>query len=159
MTKIVIAILLLFNVILFADLVDDGMAAYSKGEITSANQLYLNACKNGSSKGCLKSGLLYYIGTDVKKNIVKAKKLFVRACKRSNPEACYYVGLIYKRGEGGIERNFKKARTYFAAACKRRLPKSCKQYNLIRGKREIVGSGGSSDHNFSYTYTTEVYGG
>ncbi len=30
--------------------------------------------------------------------------------------------------------------------------------NLIRGKREVVGSG-NNDHNFSYTYTTEVYGG
>ncbi len=158
MTKIMISMLLLLNLNLFADLIDDGSAAYNKGDIILANKLYLKACKNGSSRGCLKSGLLYFTGTDVKKNIIKAKKLFVRACKRSNPESCYYVGLIYKRGEGGIERNYKKARTYFSAACKRGLPKSCKEYNLIRGKREIVGSG-NNDHNFSYTYTTEVYGG
>ena len=158
MTKIMISILLLLNLNLFADLVDDGSTAYNKGDITLANQLYLQACKNGSSRGCLRSGLLYFTGTDVKQNIIKAKKLFVRACKRSNPEACYYVGLIYKRGEGGIERNYKRARTYFAAGCKMRIPKSCKQYDLIRDKREIVGEG-NNDHNFSYTYTTDVYGG
>jgi len=158
MVKIVIGMLLLIHLNLFAGLVDEGVTAYNKGDVVSANKLYLQACKDGSSRGCLKSGLLYYIGTDVKQDIVKAKKLFVRACKRSNPEACYYVGLIYKRGEGGIERDYKKARTYFAAACKRNLTKSCKQYNLIREKREVVGSG-ARDHNFSYTYTTEVYGG
>ena len=158
MTKIIISILLLLNVNLFADLVDDGMTAYSKGDITLANKLYLQACKNGSARGCLRSGLLYYTGTEVKQNIVKAKKLFVRACKHSNAEGCYYAGVIYKRGEGGIEKNYKKATTYFAAGCKRRLPKSCKQYDLIRHKRQIVGSG-NNDHNFSYTYTTEVYGG
>ncbi|RLA76096.1 MAG: hypothetical protein DRG30_03585 [Epsilonproteobacteria bacterium] len=158
MTKIMISMLLLMNLNLFADFLDDGSTAYSRGDITLANKLYLQACKSGSSRGCLRSGLLYFTGTDVKQNIVKAKKLFVRACKRSNPEACYYVGMIYKRGEGGIEKDYKKARTYFAAACKRNLSKSCKQYNLIREKREVVGSG-NNDHNFSYTYTTEVYGG
>ena len=159
MTKIMISMLLLLNLNLFASLLEDGVTAYHQGDVRLANNLYLQACKHGSTKGCLKSGLIYYTGTTgVKKNVVKAKKLFVKACKQSNPEACYYAGLIYKRGEGGIERNYKKARTYFAAGCKMRIPKSCKQYDLIRDKRQIVGKG-NNDHNFSYTYTTDVYGG
>ena len=158
MTKKIISIVLLVNMHLFAGMVEDGVTAYNKGDIHNANRLYLQACKKGSPRGCLKSGLLYYIGTDVKQNIVKAKKLFVRACKHSNAEGCYYAGLIYKRGEGSIEKNYKKATTYFAAGCKRRLPKSCKQYDLIRHKRQVVGSD-NNDHNFSYTYTTDVYGG
>jgi TPR repeat protein len=158
MKKVIISLLLVLNVHLFADMAEEGLTAYNKGNITQANKLYLQACKEGSPKGCLRSGLLYYMGKDIKQNIVKAKKLFVRACKHSNAEGCYYAGVIYKRGEGGIERNYKKATTYFAAGCKRRLPKSCKQYDLIRHKRQVVGAG-SNDHNFSYTYTTEVYGG
>jgi TPR repeat protein len=158
MIKIMISVFLLFNAILFAGLVDDGVAAHNKGNVTLANKLYLQACKEGSPRGCLKSGLLYYVGKDIKQNIVKAKKLFVRACKHNNAEGCYYAGVIYKRGEGGIEKNYKRATNYFAAGCKRRLPKSCKQYDLIRHKRQIVGAG-NNDHNFSYTYTTEVYGG
>jgi TPR repeat protein len=159
MIKIIMSMLLLLNLNLFASLVEDGLTAYIQGDVKLANELYLKACKKGSTKGCLKSGLLYYTGTKgVKKNVIKAKKLFVKACKQSNPEACYYVGVIYKRGEGGIERNYKKATTYFAAGCKMRLPKSCKQYDLIRHKRQVVGAG-NNDHNFSYTYTTEVYGG
>jgi len=159
MTKIMISMLFVLNLNVFASLVDDGTSAYLQGDVRLANKLYLKACQKGSTKGCLKSGLLYYAGSDgVKQNIIKAKKLFVKACKQSNPEACYYVGLIYKRGEGGIERNYKRARTYFAAGCKMRIPKSCKQYDLIRDKREIVGEG-NNDHNFSYTYTTDVYGG
>jgi len=158
MTKIIISILLLFSMNLSAGLLEDGLTAYNKGDITLANTLYLQACKHGSTKGCLESGILYYSGTGVKKNIKKAKKLFVKACKQSNPQACYYAGSIYKRGAKGVERDFKRARTYFAAGCKMRLPKSCKEYDLIREKRQIVGSG-NNDHNFSYTYTTDVYGG
>ncbi len=74
MTKIMISMLLLLNLNLFADLIDDGSAAYNKGDIILANKLYLQACKNGSSRGCLKSGLLYFTGTDVKKNIIKTIK-------------------------------------------------------------------------------------
>ena len=59
----------------------------------------------------------------------------------------------------GIERNFKKSRFYYAHGCRLRYEKSCVQYNLIREKREIVGKGSSNDNNFSYTYTTEIYGG
>ena len=158
MTKIIISIVLLVNVHLFASMVEDGVSAYNKGDIIKANTLYLQACKKGSPRGCLRSGLLYYTGKEIKQNIIKAKKLFVRACKHSNAEGCYYAGLIYKRGEGSIEKNYKKATTYFAAGCKMRLPKSCKQYDLIRHKRQVVGEG-NNDHNFSYTYTTEVYGG
>ena len=158
MTKIMISILLLCSVKLSAGLLEDAITAHNKGNITSANKFYLQACKHGSTKGCLKSGIFYYTGEGVKKNVKKAKKLFVKACKQSNPQACYYAGSIYKRGAKGVERDFKRARIYFAAGCKMRLPKSCKEYNLIREKRQIVGKG-NNDHNFSYTYTTDVYGG
>ena len=37
---------------------------------------------------------------------------------------------------------------------------SCNQYNLIGEKREEVGEKGTNNNNnFSYTYSTEIYGG
>jgi len=160
MTKIIKSILLvlLLSLNLYASLLNDGQKAYNKGNKALAIELYTKACKNGSKKGCVKLGLLYYAGDGVKVDIIKAKKLFVKACKQSHPDACYYLGTIYKRGEGGTEKDYKRARTYYGVGCKLGLPKSCQQYNLIREKRQVVG-GGNNDHNFSYTYTTEIYGG
>ena len=80
MTKIIISMLLLLNLNLFASIVDDGVAAYLQGDVKLANKLYLKACQKGSTKGCLKSGLLYYAGSNmVKQNIVKAKKTICKS--------------------------------------------------------------------------------
>ena len=158
MIKIVIATLLLLSTNLSANLFNDGVEAYNSGDKIGASRYYLRACKEGSTRGCLKLGILYYTGDGVKEDIIKAKKLFAKACKERNPDACYYLATIYKRGVGGIKRDYKKARTYYRVGCKQRLIKSCREYNLIRNKREIVGDA-NGDHNFSYTYTTEVYGG
>jgi len=158
MTKIMISVLLLLSLNLSANLVDDGLIAYKKGDLTGASELYAKACKKQNMEGCVKLGILYFTGDGVEENPKKAKKLFIKACKAGYPEGCYQLGTLYKRGAKDIERNFKKSRFYYAHGCRLRLAKSCAQYNLIRGKREIIGSG-NNDHNFSYTYTTEIYGG
>ena len=57
-------------------IVDDGKTAYLQGDVKLANKLYLKACQKGSTKGCLKSGLLYYAGTDGgKTEYYKSKKI------------------------------------------------------------------------------------
>jgi TPR repeat protein len=155
---VIISILLLLSFNLSANLVDDGLIEYKKGNATKASELYAKACENGDVEGCTKLGILYFTGDGVKEKPKKAKKLFKKACKKRYPKACYHLGTLYKRGAKGIKRNFKKSRMYYARGCKMRLLKSCEQYNLIRGKREIIGSG-TNDNNFSYTYTTEIYGG
>ena len=158
MIKTVISMLLLLSLNLSATLVDDGLIEYKKGNAVKAGELYTKACKNGNMKGCIKLGVLYFTGDGVKENHKKAKKLFEKACKKHHSIACYHLGTIYKRGGNGIKRNFRKSRMFYAFACKIGLAKSCEQYNLIREKREIIGSG-TNDNNFSYTYTTEIYGG
>ncbi len=150
---------MLLSLNLSADLVEDGVKEYKKGNATLASKLYKKACKNKNIKGCIKLGVLYFTGDGVEQDHKKAKKLFVKGCKKHYSMACYHLGTIYKRGGDGIERNFRRSRMFYALGCKIGLMKSCEQYNLIRGKREIIGSGDSNDHNFSYTYTTEIYAG
>ena len=146
MTKIIISILLLLSFNLIANSVDDGLIEYEK------------ACKNGDTRKCVQLGVLYFTGEGVEENHKKAKKLFKKACKKNNSLACYHLGTMYKRGGNGIKRNFRKSRMFYARGRQIGLAKSCEQYNLIREKREIVGSD-TNDNNFSYTYTTEIYGG
>ncbi len=158
MRKIFMSVLMLLGLNLSAGLVEDGVKAYEDGNATHASKLYAKACKTGKLKGCTKLGILYFTGDGVKKNQKKAKKLFEKACKKHYSLACYHLGTIYKRGGKGIDRNFRRSRMFYAFACKLGLAKSCEQYNLIREKREIIGDG-NNDHNFSYTYTTEIYAG
>jgi len=158
MDKKVISILLLLTLNLSADLIDDGLRAYNKGDINLAIKLYKKACKNKDMKGCTKLGVLYFTANGVKEDHKKAKKLFVKACKKRYSIACYHLGTIYKRGANGIERNIRRARMFYAFACKIGNAKSCAQYNLIREKPEVVGTG-KNVINSGYTYTTEIYGG
>ena len=161
--------LLLLSLNLSASIVDNklnngsteyknGLIEYKKGNATLASEHYNKACKYGNMPGCTKLGVLYFTGDGVKENPKKAKKLLTKACKNRHSKACYHLGSIYKRGADGIERNIRKARMFYAMGCQIGYDKSCDQYNLIREKRETVGSG-TNVKDLGYTYTTEIYGG
>jgi len=147
MSKIIIGFLLLLSVNLSANQTESKFTEYKK------------ACKDGSANGCISLGVLYFTGDGVKENHKKAKKAFLKPCKKRRAQACYYIGTIYKRGGFKVERNIKKAKFYYAQACKMSHQASCDQYNLIREKREVVGTETKNNDNFSYTYSTEIYGG
>ena len=139
--------LFLLSLNLFANKTDSKLIEYKK------------SCKAGIANGCISLGILYFTGDGVKENHKKAKKAFLKPCKKRRARACYYIGTIYKRGGFGVERNIKKAKFYYAQACKMSHQASCNQYNLIREKREEVGAKGKKNDDFSYTYSTEIYGG
>jgi len=146
MTKIIISVILLLNINLLANSVDDKLIKYDE------------ACKNGKMQGCINLGVLYFSGDGVKQNHKKAKKLFVKACKKRYLKACHYLGIIYMRGADGVEKNTKRAKSFYTYACQRGYAPSCKQYNLIREKPEVTGSG-KNVINSGYTYSPQIYGG
>ena len=150
--------LLLLNINVSADSFDDGLNAYNKGDIVQASKLYDKACRNEKMKGCINLGILYFTGKGVEKDHKKAKKLFATACKRKFSKGCYYLGTMYKRGADGVVKNTRRARMFYAYACKLGDMQSCEQYELIRGKAEVIGSG-KNVINSGYTYTPEIYGG
>ena len=159
MIKIMISLLLLLSLNLSANYTEEGNAAYKDGNATQASKLYRKACKNGNMQGCTKLGVLYFIGDGLKQNHKKAKKLFVKACKKHYSKACYQLGTIYKRGADGIERDTRRSRMFYALTCKLGFMPGCDQYELIRVKPELKGSG-KNVINSGYTYTTpEIYGG
>ena len=154
-----ISLLLLLSLSLYATLTEEGIAAYKDGNITKAKKLYKKACKNGRMRACTNLGILYFTGDGVEKNHKKAKKLFVKACKKHYSRACYQLGTIYKRGADGIERDTRRSRMFYALTCKLGYMPGCDQYQLIREKPELKGSG-KNVINSGYTYTIpEIYGG
>ncbi len=158
MGKIIIGIFIFLSINVSANLVDDGVIEFKKGNKKLANKLYKKACKNKNMLGCIKSGILYLTGDGVKANHKKAKKLFKKACRKRHVTGCYYLGTIYKHGGDGVKRNFAKARNFFAYGCKRGHEPSCNQYNAIRDKPDIIGNG-KNIINSGYTYSPQIYGG
>ena len=146
MIKIIISALLLLSVHSSAGSVD--------GEFTESKK----ACDGGIMSGCENLGLIYLLGDGVEQNTEEAKKLFEKACKKRYARGCYRLGTMYKRGEDGIEKDIRRSRMFYSLACTIGYAKACEQYNLIRGKKEIKGSG-KNVTNSGYTYTTEIYGG
>ena len=141
-----IGALLLLSINLSASSVEDGSTQYQK------------SCDGGVMAGCENLGLIYLLGDGVEQDTQKAKELFEKACKKRYARGCYRLGTMYKRGEYGIEKDIKRSRLFYSLACKIGYAKACVQYNLIRGKKEIKGSG-KNVTNSGYTYTTEIYGG
>jgi len=150
--------LLLLSINLSADSFDEGLKEYNKGNLLQASKLYEKACRNDKLKGCTNLGVMYFVGEGIPKNHKKAKRLFATACKKKFGKACYYLGTMYKRGADDIDRNIRRARMFYAYACKLGNTKGCEQYELIREKPEVVGSG-KNVVNSGYTYTPEIYGG
>lgn len=150
--------LLLLNINLSANLVDDGLIEYKKGNKKQAKKLFRKACKNENMIGCIKLGALYLTGDGVKENHKKAKKLFRKACRKRHITACYQLGTIYKYGANGIKRNIKKAKNFYVYGCRRGHEPSCNQYNSIRDKPDVIGTG-KNVINSGYTYSPQIYGG
>jgi len=75
-----------------------------------------SVCGDKSIESCLKIGVDYYYGTNVKKNYKRAKEIFEYLCKQDNKGACFGLGNVYLRGRGA-SKNHKKALKYFKKSC------------------------------------------
>ncbi len=96
--KKVLIMLLLIGVNLYANLNDDGMAEFQKGNYQKASQLWKKACDNGNMNGCNHLGFLYYHGKGVKQNYQIASQLWKKACDSGNMLSCFnYKKLISQR--------------------------------------------------------------
>lgn len=81
-----------------ADLVNDGMIKYKKGDKQEASRLFKEACDAGDTNGCYKLGMLYYYGYGVRQNKLFAKELFGEACEDGKAGACKNYKIINEEG-------------------------------------------------------------
>jgi TPR repeat protein len=89
MKKIIIFILLTFNIGLFADLIDDGLAEFAKRNYEKSQQLFQESCDNGNTKGCLHLGAIHLMTRENKlPNYKLASQAFKKACDNGETIAC-----------------------------------------------------------------------
>lgn len=107
--------------------VDDGVAAYERGDYAAAMELWTQAAEEGNDVAQFNIGLLYANGLGVEQSYVRAREWYRKAGLQGNVEAQYNLGLMYAEGKG-VFRNFVDAASWWGrSSLKEHAPS---QYNL-----------------------------
>lgn len=129
MKKILFSLLLLISYI-NADLLNDGMIEYKKGNKLEASKLFEEACNAGDTNGCYKLGILYYYGYGLRQSKQEASNLFKKACDAGNQNGCYNLGILYYYGDG-VRENKQLAKELFGEACDDGKVGACENFKII----------------------------
>ncbi len=70
--------------------------AYPYDEFPNDITKFKKECTMNDSGACVKVGLIYYRGLDVKQNFLEAEKYFQKACDLNNGFGCMYLGSAKK---------------------------------------------------------------
>ncbi len=131
MIKIIMSIGLLLIINLSANLLDDGLAEYEKGNKKLASELYTEACDTGDRQACLNLGILYFTGDGVEQDKMKAKNLFTKTCKSRFAKGCFRLGVLYNRGFDGLKQDQHKAKLLFGKSCNIGYERACEQFRML----------------------------
>jgi len=94
-TTIVIALLIFFSANTFADPFEDSMAAYNKGDYSTAYNLLKPLAEQGYASAQFNLGLLYLHGKGLSQDYVEAAKWFRRAAEQGDADAQNNLGVFY----------------------------------------------------------------
>ena len=134
MIKIIMSIGLLLSINLSANLFDDGLAEYKKGNIKLASELYTEACDGGDKQACLNLGIMYFTGDGVEQDKIKAKELFTKTCKSRFAKGCFRLAIIYNQGCDGVKQDKLKAKLLFGKSCNIGYQRACEQFHILDEK-------------------------
>ena len=107
----------------FADDLQDAVAAYLREDYKIAHKLFLPFAKKGNSKAQHKLGQMYQNGQGVPQDYKEAVRWYRLSAEQGNINAKYYLGVMYGNGRG-IPQDKKEAVKW--------LLKSAEQKNLER---------------------------
>lgn len=80
--------------------IDEGVAAYNRGDHDAAYQEFLPVAEAGDKKAQLLLGLMYDNGLGIEQNYQRAAHWYRRAAEQGQPRAQFNLGLMYESGEG-----------------------------------------------------------
>lgn len=119
--------------------VDDGLAAYQKGDFATALKLWLPAAEKGHVIAQNNLAILYDRGQGVKKNSTEAFKWYQRAAEAGHSHAQYNLGRMYDNGEA-VDRDAVFAFKWFTLAAlggRREFVHNRITYSKLLSKSEI----------------------
>jgi len=98
-----------------AQTVTEGIAAYNRGDYTTALKMLRDPAGKGDDQAELHLGFIYLRGLGVEKNPKEASDWFQKSAGHGNPRGENYLGLMYSKGIG-VSRNLNLAVTWFRKA-------------------------------------------
>ena len=135
----------------WADL-DDGHAAYARGDYATALQEFLPFAKQGNALAQVMIGFMYDEGMDVPENDAEAAKWYRMAAEQGGELAQSMLGVLYRDGRG-VPQDFTEAIKWFRIAAEQGDASS--QYHL--GNMYHTGRGVPQDYvqaHFWYNLAT-----
>ena len=115
---------------------DEGLQAYSTGDIATAYQLWKPLAEHGDADAQFAFGTLYYEGIGVPVDHTESSYWFHLAAEQGHASAQYNLGNAYKRGEG-VRQNDKMAIYWWEKASRQGVSEA--QSNLATAYQEGAG--------------------
>jgi TPR repeat protein len=96
---------------------DEGVAAYQRGDYATALREWRSLTKQGNAKAQFNLGIMYSNGQGVPQDYAKALQWFRKAAEQGNAEAQRNLGVMYADGEG-VPQDYAKAVKWYRTAAK-----------------------------------------
>ena len=115
------------STVLFARALEDGQAAYNRGDYATALKLFRPLAEQGNADAQNNLGWAYEQGSGVKRDFKEAMKWYRLAAEQGSARAEYSLGVLYYNGSG-VRKNLEDAMKWYRMAAAQGDPKA--QYNL-----------------------------
>jgi len=109
------------------DPLEDGIAAYQRGDFVAALRLFQPLAERGDASAQCNLGVMYEQGRGVAQNYREAMKWFRLAAVQGNASAQSNLGVMYYKGQG-IAQDYGEAMRWYRLAAGQRNPEA--QFNL-----------------------------
>lgn len=126
---------------------EDSVAAYERGEYTTAFRLMKPLAEKGDAKAQHNLGVMYDNGRGTPQDYTKALMWYRRSAGQGLPEAQHNLGLMYENGQG-VPQNYPEAVKWYRRAAEQGMPDS--QANL--GIMYYKGQGVSKDYVLAHMW-------
>ena len=103
MKKLVAALLLVSATAVWADDVEDGLAAYNKGDYKTAASLFKKGAAQGDVRAQNNLAWMYDQGKGVLQDYAEAVRWYKLSAEQGDPKGQYNLGLMYNRGKGVLQ--------------------------------------------------------
>jgi uncharacterized protein len=135
-------VVLLWRAVCFAGPVEDGLAAYKRGDFKTAVAIWTPAANKGDAKAQNNLGLTYAKGQGVPQDYNQAVSWYRKAAETGYAEAQNNLGLTYAKGQG-VPQDYNQAVSWFRKAADQGYAEA--QINL--GAMYANGRGVSQDYD------------
>ena len=109
------------------DPLEDGVAAYQRGDFATALRLFQPLAERGDASAQCNIGVMYEQGRGVAQNYREAMRWFRLAAVQGNSSAQSNLGVMYHKGQG-IAQDYGEAMKWYRMAAEQRNPEA--QFNL-----------------------------